>query len=254
MLMTKTLSCLALSLSMTCAMADTGLKSLENISQELVEIRDRIERLHSEISYEKDAFKDQMRSYVNQKSDLDVRISRSELNIKDLERELKQLSEANSKKSLVHENIAPVVNDAIQYLKESVSQSLPFKLNERLKALEEIKFRLDTHVITPNKAANQLWAFVEDELMLGRSSGIYNDTLNIDGQDKLVKVLRIGKIAMFYKTPDGKFGLLHKKGQQWQMQSLKDPDSVAQLERLFDSFTKNIRNGQFTTPNFLPRS
>ena len=120
--------------------------------------------------------------------------------------------------------------------------------------MDNIEHRLDAGIISPNKAANQLWAFVEDELMLGRSSGLYNDTININNQDRLVKVLRIGKIAMFYKTQDGQFGLLQKNGNQWQRQSVDDGESIAQLEQLFDSFAKNIRNGQYTVPNFLPRS
>jgi len=252
--MKKILVGLSLLLTATSSFSGTELQSLENISQELVTVRQQIETLHNEISYEKDTFKDQMRSYSNQKSDLDVRISRANLNIKDLQRELKKLADVSQKKNQVHEDVAPILKASIEDLRTSVSSSLPFKLEQRLKALDEIEHRFDTHLISPNKAANQLWAFVEDELMLGKSSGIYNDTLRIGGQDKLVKVLRIGKIAMFYKTSDGHFGVTKRHGDQWQQQVFDDAENIAQLEQLFDSFSKNIRNGQFNTPNFLPRS
>jgi hypothetical protein len=253
-IMKKILLGLTLSFATVSSFADTEIESLKNISQELVNIRQQIGTLHNKISYEKETYKDQMRSYSNQKSDLDVRISRAELNIKDLQRELKKLTDISKEKNKAQNDIAPVLKGAIASLRESVSASLPFKLDQRLKALNEIEHRLDAYLISPNKAANQLWAFVEDELMLGKSSGIYNDTLNIDGQDKLVKVLRIGKIAMFYKTNDDHFGVIQKQGDQWQQQSFDDSESIAQLEQLFDSFSKNIRNGQYTTPNFLPRS
>ena len=252
--MKKNLLGLALLLAVTSSVADTELKSLKNISQELVEIRQKIESLHNEISYEKDAFKDQIRSYSNQKSDLDVRVSRADLNIKDLQRELQKITSATQRENHLHESVFPVLKESIAHLRNSVSDSLPFKLSQRLSALNEIEHRLDAKIISPNKAANQLWAFVEDELMLGKSSGIYNDTLNVGGQDKLVKVLRLGKVAMFYKTNEGGFGVMQKKGSLWQQQALHEKKSVAQLELLFDSFGKNIRNGQFTTPNFLPRS
>ena len=244
---------LVLLLIATSGVSETELKSLKNISQELVEIRQHIESLHSEISYEKDAFKDQIRSYSNQKSDLDVRISRADLNIKDLQRELLKLTAISNRKNQLHESVSPVLKESIMRLRSSVEVSLPFKLKERLAALSEIEHRLDAQIISPNKAANQLWAFVEDELMLGKSSGIYNDTISIEGQDKLVKVLRIGKIAMFYKTHEGEFGVMKKIAEQWQQEMLDDKNSVAQLDQLFDSFSKNIRNGQFYTPNFLPR-
>ena len=249
------LFCTALLMLMpTMAMAKNDLQSIENISQELVKIRQQIESLHNKISFEKESYKDQMRSYSNQKSDLDVKISRTELNIKDLQRELRKLAEINKKKNQAQQDITPVLKQAIEQLHASISGSLPFKLDQRKQALHDIEQRLDTHVISPNKAANQLWAFVEDELMLGKSSGIYNETLNIDGHDRLVKVLRIGKIAMFHKTHDGRYGVTKKMGGQWQQQTLDDSDSAQQLEQLFDSFGKNIRNGQYTTPNFLPKS
>ncbi len=252
--MKKSLVGLGLALLTSSSLAATELQSLENISQELVEVRQQIETLHSEISYEKDSFKDQMRSYSNQKSDLDVRVSRAALNIKDLQRELKKLTDSSRKNDYLHESIAPVLKGAISALRHSISSALPFKLSQRLSALDEIEHRLDNNIISSNKAANQLWAFVEDELMLGKSSGIYNDTLLIDGQDKLVKVLRLGKLVMFYKTHEGRFGVIKNKGGNWQQQRFDDADSIAQLEFLFDSFSKNIRNGQFVMPNFMPRS
>jgi hypothetical protein len=234
--------------------AGTGLEDLKNISQELVKVRQQIESLHSEINYEKEKYRDQMRSYTSQKSDLDVRISRAELNIKDLQRELKKLTEQNRVKNKAQADITPVLKESIAELRTVVSESLPFRLEQRLKALDEIENRLDSGIVSPNKAANQLWAYVEDELMLGKSSGIYNDTVNIDGQEKLVKVLRIGKVAMFYKTAEDQYGVTRLEKGQWRQQPFDDSSSVSELEQLFDSFNKNIRNGQFVTPNFLPRS
>ena len=245
------LSGLVLLLCVTDSMANTDLQSIKNISQELVRIRQEIETLHNEISFEKDAYQDKLRSYSNQKSDLDVKISRADLNLKELERELKKITELNEQRSN-DKSVQPVLKEAIAALRKSVATSVPFKLPQRLQALKDIEHKLDTNIISVNKAANQLWAFVEDELILGRSSGIYNDTVEIAGKDSLVKVLRIGKLAMFYKTQDNQFGVMKKQKGGWQQQTIIDKDHIAQLENLFDAFGKNIRNGIFTVPNFLP--
>lgn len=238
----------------TAVSAQEPLKSLKNISSELVSIRQDIDALHTEITFEKESFRDQMRSYANQKSDLDVKISRAELNNKELERELNKLAEANRLKSQAQDQVAPVVRQAIAVLQDELRDSLPFKLKERQQALDEIRSRLDTSIISPNKAANQLWAFVEDELMIGRSSGIYTDTLIVDGQEKLVKVLRIGKIAMFYQTNDGGYGAIRKADGQWSQTAVTSADAITQLDHLFDSFNKNLRNGEFTIPNIISGS
>lgn len=232
--------------------ASTDIGSLENISKELVEIRQAITSLHDEINYKKDSFNDQLRSYSNQKADLNVKISRSDLNIKDLQRELEKLQAENKEKFAEFDQVSPVLKDSIATLRASIENSIPFKRKERLQALADIELRLTTNTISPNKAANQLWAFVEDELVLGRSSGIYSETVEMGGEEKLVKVLRLGKVAMFYKTPQEEFGVVKRERGQWETSVVSDEASRIQLSALFDSFAKNIRNGLFEVPNFLP--
>lgn len=234
--------------------ADTSVKSLENISQELVTVREEIAKLHDQINFEKSQYNDQVRSFANQKSDLEVKSSRADLNIKELERELVKLQELNKQQVGSYDQITPALKQSIALLKDTVSGSLPFKRQERLQALQDISHRLETNLVTPQKAANQLWAFVEDELILGRSSGIYNESLEINGETKLVKVLRVGKVAMFYKSPDEQYGVVKQTDGQWQQQTIDNDDQVRQLNELFDSYAKNIRNGLFTVPNFLPQS
>ena len=235
------------------SLADEGLQSLENLSEELVKIRQDIGQLHDQINFEKSRYNDQVRAFSNQKSDLEVKNSRAALNISELERELEKLREENKQKRAAYDEVTPVLEEAITQLRETVAQSLPFKRKDRLDALDEIEHKLQTSLITPNKAANQLWAFVEDELILGRSSGLYNESIEIGGEDRLVKVLRIGKLAMFYRTQDNQYGLLQRVSGKWQQQSLDGEEAGSQLDYLFDSFNKNIRNGLFKVPNYLPQ-
>lgn len=238
----------------TNASANSEIESLQNISQELVEIRQQIAALHDEINFKKERHREQMRSYANQKTDLEVKISRADLNIKDIKRELEKLKAENQKAYSGYDDVTVVVKRSIASLRESVKASLPFKLEQRLQALDDIEQRLDTKVITPNKAANQLWSFVEDELMLGRSNGVYNETVEIGGENNLVKIVRLGKIAMFYKSADREYGLLKKQQGEWIKQPVSGSAQIRQLDDLFDAFNKNIRNGLFKVPNILPNS
>lgn len=244
----------AIVLLSTTVAAEDGVQSINNISGELVQIRQEIEELHGQINQEKELFSDKVRSLSNQKTDLEVRIGRAELNIKELQRELETMAQKNAEKNGSSEEVLPVLKAAIADLRSTVEFDLPFKRAERLEALATIEHRLNTNIISPNKAANQLWAFVEDELMLGKTNGIYKDLLNIDGNLKLVKVLRVGKVAMFYRTNDMQYGVVKKQTDGWQNVKLADNNAVQQLDYLFDSFSKNIRNGVFTVPNFLPEN
>jgi hypothetical protein len=238
----------------TNSSANSEIESLQNISQELVDIRQQIAALHDEINFKKERYREQMRSYANQKTDLEVKISRADLNIKDIKRELEKLKAENQKAYSGYDDVVVVVKQAISSLRESVKASLPFKLEQRLQALDDIEQRLETNVITPNKAANQLWSFVEDELMLGRSNGVYNETIEIGGEKNLVKVVRLGKIAMFFKSSDSEYGVLKQEQGEWIKQPVSESAQIRQLDDLFDAFNKNIRNGLFTVPNILPNS
>ncbi|KZZ61194.1 hypothetical protein A3762_14605 [Oleiphilus sp. HI0125] len=232
--------------------ANTDIQSLENLSQELVEIRQQIASLHDEINFSKASYNDQLRAYSNQKADMSVKISRADLNLKDLQRELHKLKVENEEKFSTSDQLAPVVQRAVQDLNDQIAQSIPFKREERLQALTDIQYRLDANLITPNKAVNQLWAFVEDELMMGRSSGIYNETVLIGGNEQLVKVLRLGKVAAFYQGADDSYGLIKQVDGAWVQEELNGREASVNLDYLFDAFAKNIRNGMFTVPNILP--
>jgi aspartyl-tRNA synthetase len=228
-------------------------ENIKNVSKELVKVRQEIEELHSTLSFKKSEFNDQMRSYSNQKSDLDIKISRNELKIKELERDLLKIKEENKEKSSTQKDIVPVLKDAIANLRVVIKDSIPFKKVDRLSALNEIKNRLDANLVTPNKVANQLWAFVEDEMMLGKTSGLYNDTVEIDGTKKLVKVLKIGKIAIFYKDGES-YGMIKKRDGAWVNEKITSKDDVVNTAKLFDTFSKQIRTGKFTIKNIIPQS
>jgi len=166
---------------------------------------------------------------------------------------LKKITIQNKENSSTQKDIIPILENSIAMLEVTIKNSIPFKKLDRLKSLSDIKHRLTTAIITPNKAANQLWAFVEDELMLGKTSGLYSDTVIINGDKKLVKVLKIGKIAIFFKDGE-KYGLIKKENSSWVQSMITTAEDLKSTAKLFDSFTKNIRTGKFSIKNIIPKS
>jgi len=226
-------------------------ENIKSVSQELVKVRQDIEELHSKITFKKDQFKDNMRSYSNQKSDLDIKISRNELKVQELQRDLKKLTEENKKNSSTQQEIVPILNSSIAMIQTTIKDSIPFKKEARLQALSDIQHRLNTGIVTPNKVVNQLWAFIEDEMMIGQSSGLYNDTVVINGDKKLVKVLKLGKIAIFFKDGE-QYGLIKKQNNRWTQEMITKPAELQDTAKLYDTFSKQIRTGKFTMTNIIP--
>lgn len=235
--------------------ASKDVASIDNIARELSAIRQEIGELHDQINSERQVFSDQMRSLANQKADLEIRISRQQLNLKDLNRELATLKESRRQQTTPDAQVVPVVLEEIAALRKQLDSSVPFRLEDRLDVLREIEKRLTSGAISSNKAINQLWAFVEDELTMGRSSGIHSETLDVNGAPTLARVLRLGKIAMFYTLEEGKYGLVRQElvSGSWQHEEITASSDVALLDKLFDAYAKNIRTGLFVVPNLLPR-
>lgn len=235
--------------------ASSDVASIDNIARELSAIRQEIGALHDQINGERQAFSDQMRSLANQKTDLEIKISRQQLNLKDLNRELTTLKESRRQQATPDAEVVPMVLEEIAALRQQVGASVPFRLQDRLDVLQDIEGRLNSRAISSNKAINQLWAFVEDELTMGRSSGIHSETLDINGVPTLARVLRLGKVAMFYTLEEGKYGLVRQElvSGSWQHEEISAADDVALLDQLFDAYAKNIRTGLFVVPNLLPR-
>lgn len=91
----------------------------------------------------------------------------------------------------------------------------------------------------------------EDEIRLVRENGIHKDTVIINGKPYIVDVAKVGMMGMFFKTGDGKYGIVKKSEQGYKVVMLEKSEDKEKIDRLFDSFKKQIRTGYFILPSFV---
>ncbi|MFZ8934416.1 MAG: DUF3450 family protein [Bacteriovoracaceae bacterium] len=132
-----------------------------------------------------------------------------------------------------------------------MNKGLPFKITERNKALDELDKQVSKGIVDPFKGANRLWAFVEDEFRMAKENGIYQQTIQINGQERLVSVAKIGMMMLFFKTSDNKYGWATKTSKGWNYKYASTKIEKDQVFTLFDSLKKQIRTGYFEIPNTL---
>lgn len=227
--------------------------SVTNLTEEMIELRSEVEALHSELDDEKDTLKSKMKSLAMQKSELEANIRREETRIKQLKDGIKKQRELIAENSSGSQKLIPVIVSAVDALTKEVEASLPFKKQDRLNALNEIKNGVQTSLITPERAANKLWAFYEDEIRLTKENGIFRQTIALDGEERLVDVARIGMVAMYFKTSDDGYGYVRHQNSGWVYAVTEEGAERDQIAMLFDAFKKQIRTGFFTIPNQLPK-
>ena len=226
--------------------------SVTNLTEEVITLRSEVEALHGELDDEKEALKSKIKSLAMQKSELEANIRREETRIKQLKDSIAKQREIIVKNSSGSQKLIPIIVEAADKMERVVAASLPFKKQDRLDVLKELKSNLQSSLITPEKAANKLWAFCEDEIRLTKENGIFRQSVTLGDEERLADVARIGMVAMYFKTGSDELGYVKKSGDNWEYVLTEDSSEREQIAMLFDAFKKQIRSGFFTIPNTLP--
>ncbi len=241
-----------ISIALSMALTTTALlANSENMAESLMKLRSQVEQLDTRISDEKDSYKANMKSLTMQKIELEAMVSREELKIKQIEKELTQIKIAVKNSSVNSQNLTPIVNKAIENLILYIKTSLPFKTNDRIEAVTTVQNQLNAGTITPQKALSIVYNAYADEMRMTKENGIFKQTIELNGKNKLVEVARLGTAMMFFKSPSDNVGYATNSNGVWSYKEELNQEKQTQILNLFDAFKKQIRTGYFTLPNAL---
>lgn len=233
----------------TIGMAQEDFASL---ADRLIEMRGDVDSLQSELNVRREEHKNRMAYLTAQLSDLQASRDREELRARQLEADLEELRSEVSAAGDTSETLAPLVLEHITRMQGQVRGGFPFKVTERMAALDEIANQLEGGVINAQRAVNRLWAFVEDEIRISRENAIYTQSIRLGGENVLVDVAKLGSTMMYFRTRDREYGRAVPTTSGWTFELLGSADDREQVAELFDSLRKQIRQGYFELPNALP--
>lgn len=113
--------------------------------------------------------------------------------------------------------IVPLMLRMIRVLEEFISLDMPFLKEERSTRLSAIKEMMDRpDVNLPDKFRRIMQAY-QIEMEYGRTIEAYTDSIQLDGQENTVDILRVGRVAMLYVTLDKKnTGYWDKNKKSWE--------------------------------------
>ena len=239
-------------IALSLLIAGTSLAaSSDNMAESLMKLRAEVEQLDSAIADEKDAFKGSMKSLRMQKNDLEAMIAREELRNKQLSAEMAKVKKEVKEAGKNSVGLKPIVLDALAQLKEDINQQLPFKTSDRIADVERIEAQLNNDEVTAQKALALTWNSYGDAIRMSKENGIFKQTINLNGEDRLAEVARVGTMMMFFKTPNNEMGYVIKSAKGWEYKQVINKEEMTQIATLFDAFKKQIRTGYFTLPNAL---
>jgi hypothetical protein len=104
--------------------------------------------------------------------------------------------------TVIQRQITPLVIRMIDGLEEFVSLDLPFHLQERRDRIAFLRNNLDRAEVSTAEKFRQVLEAYKIEIEYGRKIDTYKDTIAIEGVEREVNVLRVGRVALLYQTPD----------------------------------------------------
>ena len=226
------------------------LMAQDEMIKSIMELRSDVESLYTQIDDNKEAYKTQMKSYALQISDNEAQINRQETSLKltqqNIEKAQKKLEEMGS----ATVDLKPIVNQALDTLEKEIKAGIPFKIEERIAGLQQIKADLKNGNISQEKALALTWASYDDTLRLTKEIGQFKQEIALDGKATMAKIAKVGSVMMFFATPDDRVGYVKQEGDKYSY-VVADGTQRDQIIDLFDALQKQIRTGYFTLPNAL---
>jgi len=225
--------------------------SVDPLAQRLIELRAEVEQINSELVIAREENRTALAGLNAQKADMEATLNRQQLALKQISDDLNQRQEAADAAGVAGEVLRPILLEATDRLARSIGEGLPFKRDERLNNLQELRDQIESGKIAEARAANRLWAFIEDEFRITKDNAIQRQTIDLDGEKMLADVAKLGTVMLLFRTDDGRFGTVRKDGMSWRFEVADNEDDQKRIATLFDALGKQIRQGFFELPNAL---
>ncbi len=161
-------------------------KQREKWHKEYLELKKRYDELASEVEDLEDKNKD-----------LKLQIVQKQNSINKCEDELKKLKEISKK-------MLPFLWDVSKNLKAFIEADVPFLKEEREKRIFTLKKVLEDPEISIGEKFRKVMEALFIEAEYGNTIEVYQDKVKINNKDIEGNVFRLGRIAMFFQSPDEK--------------------------------------------------
>jgi len=146
------------------------------------------------------------------------------------EKEMGDLSGAIDKVTVIERQITPLMLRMIDGLEQFVGLDMPFLKSERDERVGRLREIMDRADVAVSEKFSQVLRAYQIENDYGRTLEAYSDTITVDGAERIVDILKVGRISLMYQTSDSsETGVYNTDTKAWQA--------------LDDSYTAAVRTG-----------
>ena len=118
---------------------------------------------------------------------------------------------------LVEQGIVPLMLDMIDALEQFIALDMPFQTEERSDRVRRLRDNMDAADITISEKYRQIMDAYLLEADFGRTIEAYVETLELDGEQTQVDLLRMGRVLLAFQTADrSQTGFFNPASRQWE--------------------------------------
>ena len=169
------------------------------------------------LSTEKDSLLAEWKVVVKQVEGLKIYNAQKRQQIKAQEERLVTLAEQTKQVVVIQRQIPPLMERMANSLEQFVSLDAPFSLDERYKRINQVRNTLSDPKVTASEQVRQVLEAYNIEREYGRTIETYEDAIVLDGEEKVVNILRIGRLALMYQLKDqSEAGIWNANSNSWE--------------------------------------
>jgi len=137
--------------------------------------------------------------------------------------------------------LEPYLEQVIADLESFIAEDMTFLSRERQERIASLKRAMNDYHLSMSEKLRRVLEGLQVEARYGQSTGVTTRSLEIEGQTMQVQVLRLGRVARFYRSLDGEYvGRWSRQSESWEplsqewSRSLKKAADMVEQEQAVD--------------------
>jgi DNA repair exonuclease SbcCD ATPase subunit len=199
------------------AQDDEVLKPVVNAASEINESAAQSQQKINEITDQIDSKLQQFKTLNKEVEGLEVYNTQLRKQIANQEQEMADLNAAIDEVSVIERQITPLMIRMIDGLEQFIQLDVPFLADERANRITDLKAMMDRADVATSEKFRRVMEAYQVEMDYGRTLEAYSGIHLIEGQERDVEFLRLGRTALIYQTRDASSqGVWNKQTRQWE--------------------------------------
>ena len=165
--------------------------------------------------------------------------------------EMQAINESMDQVSVIERQIMPLMLRMTDGLAQFIELDMPFLLEERNKRLTTLKQMMSRADVTSSEKFRRVLEAYQIEVDYGRTIEAYTGLLEVNGQEREVDFLRIGRLELLYLTKD------NKHAGSWSKDSKRfeklDGTAISQINKGLRIAKKQLAPDMLTLPVYASK-